>query len=648
MASIINSGKFLARDGNGVPYAGAELHTFLAGSAGATPQATYTDSTLGTPNANPVILDADGRADVWIGDASYLFILTEAGGSIGSPVWSVDNYTAALVASEISIIDVDEMYAGSNIEAVLAEVNSSVDTIADLRAIDPTAVANDKKTILVRGYATAGDTGGGEFYWNSTSTTTDNGGTVIQATAIVTGRWERVHTGSLNVKWFGAVGDGVTDDTDAFNNSFAETTSIDPVLVPAASYAITGTVTGFFYSTGKTTIVGGQVIAIISKGGEDSQTNTLYGHLALEDNTVTGTAEEGEKNTAFGTEVLRTNTIGYANAAMGYQALSTNLSGFGNSAFGSRTMLNTSTGNSNSAFGNDALQGNTTGTSNTAIGKNALSTNVSADFNTAVGHASLNLNNTGASNTAVGFQALTTNVTGSDNAALGRDSLLLATGSQNTAAGSGCLFNTTTGGNSAAVGFQAAYLSTTGSDNAALGLQALYSNTSGSYNVAVGRTSMFNCTTGSGNVQVGGMNSAGSLASVFNITTENDRVVMGSSGVTNAYIQVAWTIVSDKRDKTNFAEVPHGIEFVKRLKPTAYQFRENRESDTAVGPVRYGFKAQDVLELEGENPVIVDASDDEKLRFNDSNLMAVMVKAIQDQQEIIESLEARISQLEVK
>jgi len=32
---------------------------------------------------------------------------------------------------------------------------------------------------------------------------------------------------------------------------------------------------------------------------------------------------------------------------------------------------------------------------------------------------------------------------------------------------------------------------------------------------------------------------------------------MGSIGVTNAYVQVAWTVVSDARDKTNFGVVPH-------------------------------------------------------------------------------------------
>ena len=60
---------------------------------------------------------------------------------------------------------------------------------------------------------------------------------------------------------FGAIGDGITDDTAAFNAAWA---AADPqaVYVPAASYAITGTVTGKFFSFGLVTVVGGTVTTI--------------------------------------------------------------------------------------------------------------------------------------------------------------------------------------------------------------------------------------------------------------------------------------------------------------------------------------------------------------------------------------------------
>jgi hypothetical protein len=60
---------------------------------------------------------------------------------------------------------------------------------------------------------------------------------------------------------FGTVGDGVTDDTAAFNAAWAATAP-QAVYVPAASYAITGTVTGKFFSFGVVTLVGGTVTTI--------------------------------------------------------------------------------------------------------------------------------------------------------------------------------------------------------------------------------------------------------------------------------------------------------------------------------------------------------------------------------------------------
>jgi hypothetical protein len=64
-------------DVNGDPLSGGKLYTYLTGTA--TPKATYTDSTGNTANANPVILNARGEADVWIlTDQLYRFKLHDA------------------------------------------------------------------------------------------------------------------------------------------------------------------------------------------------------------------------------------------------------------------------------------------------------------------------------------------------------------------------------------------------------------------------------------------------------------------------------------------------------------------------------------------------------------------------------------------
>jgi hypothetical protein len=89
-------------------------------------------------------------------------------------------------------------------------------------------------------------------------------------------------------------------------------------------------------------------------------------------------------------------------------------------------------------------------------------------------------------------------------------------------------------------------------------------------------------------------------------------------------------VVSDARDKTDFKPVPHGLDFVLNLKTVAYRYKMTRDDTEGHGPVRYGFKAQDVLALEGDTPVIVDAEDADKLRFNDQSLIAVLVNALQE------------------
>lgn len=58
------SGRFQAFDANGDPLSAGRLYTYAAGTLGA--QATYTSASLATPNSNPVILDANGRAQVWL------------------------------------------------------------------------------------------------------------------------------------------------------------------------------------------------------------------------------------------------------------------------------------------------------------------------------------------------------------------------------------------------------------------------------------------------------------------------------------------------------------------------------------------------------------------------------------------------------
>lgn len=77
----------------------------------------------------------------------------------------------------------------------------TVNNVAALKL--KTGVYNGQLASLL-GYYNYADGGEGNFYWNSTSTATDNGGTIIQVTGVSTGRWIRLYNDFVNVKWFGA------------------------------------------------------------------------------------------------------------------------------------------------------------------------------------------------------------------------------------------------------------------------------------------------------------------------------------------------------------------------------------------------------------------------------------------------------------
>jgi hypothetical protein len=306
----------------------------------------------------------------------------------------------------------------------------------------------------------------------------------------------------------------------------------------------------------------------------------------------------------------------------------------------------------NVAVGNATLNSfSLSGSNNTAVGSGVLSAVTSGAGNTAVGRSAGQLISSGSFNTAVGSDSLIACTTGSRNIAMGNNTLRTCVGSgSNVAIGHDALYNlspsgTPSNGENVAVGFQAGYSGTSAAGGVLLGMYAGYSITTGNRNICLGQYAGFSMSTGSGNVAIGGLNAAGGNNPVFNITTQSNYISMGTGAITNAYVQVAWTVVSDARDKTDFAPVPHGLDFVTKLKPTAYRFKESRDATEGHGPLRYGFKAQDILELEGDNPVVIDAGTPEKLYFNDQNLLAILAKAIQEQQVIIDQLKADVAAL---
>ena len=189
------------------PLVGGKLYTYLAETT--TPATTYSNDT-GTPNTNPIILDANGECNLYLDDDKvYRLILKDA--------------------NDVTYFDKDRVSSIGGGDSKVLTFN----TIADLRL----KIGSEKEpTAQTSGYYAAGDGGGNRFYWDGTSGATDNGGTVIKPTFVSgAGRWLAIDAYTINVRQFGAKGNGSTDGTTAIqaaiNAAYGKT-----LYIPSGQY----------------------------------------------------------------------------------------------------------------------------------------------------------------------------------------------------------------------------------------------------------------------------------------------------------------------------------------------------------------------------------------------------------------------------
>jgi hypothetical protein len=251
--------------------------------------------------------------------------------------------------------------------------------------------------------------------------------------------------------------------------------------------------------------------------------------------------------------------------------------------------LNAGASTNSTAIGNNALSVST-GQNNVAVGQNALrNSNTTAQWNTAVGNnALMGISDPAAQhNTAIGFNALSNGVGNFSNCV---------------AIGSNALLNTREINNTG-IGYQAGSTITTGYNNIAIGHNAQVPNGS-----------------------------------------NHNQVRIGDGFITYAGIQVAWTITSDERWKSNIKDSELGLNFIQKLRPVSY-IRNNDEK----AKTEYGFIAQEIEKAfinagDSNNGVI--SKDDAGMygvRYND--FISITVKAIQEQQSMIEILQKKNEEL---
>lgn len=114
-------------DSNGAPLVGGKLYSYAAGTT--TPKATYTDESTASANANPVILDANGEANVWLDSGFYKFVLKD---SLDATQWTVDRVSAVGSSSDASSYSSGEITLANNVTTFTNITGLELDTTVGL------------------------------------------------------------------------------------------------------------------------------------------------------------------------------------------------------------------------------------------------------------------------------------------------------------------------------------------------------------------------------------------------------------------------------------------------------------------------------------------------------------------------------------
>lgn len=233
---------------------------------------------------------------------------------------------------------------------------------------------------------------------------------------------------------------------------------------------------------------------------------------------------------------------------------------------------------------------------NVGVGFNAL-TYADNDVlrNTAVGYYSMSAFSLGYDNTAIGFEALK-----------GGDSGPPAGNSQNTAIGSGALRNNSSGSGNVAIGFEAGKNSS--------GNDKLYIHNS----------------------------DAGTSSLIYGDFQFADLTINGSLEVTQG-ITGTVSPPSDIRYKENIQPIDNALDLINKLKGVRYDWKiDEFPNKNFPDKVQIGLIAQDVEKI---LPEVVNTKRDGYKGIEYSKITAVLINAIQEQQEMIEELKNEIKEI---
>jgi hypothetical protein len=154
-------------------------------------------------------------------------------------------------------------------------------------------------------------------------------------------------------------------------------------------------------------------------------------------------------------------------------------------------------------------------------------------------------------------------------------------------------------------------------------------------NSAAGAEPQINFNSSNASIEFVNRNSGGSKTYkwYYQASAAGSPATLSTSGV--------WTNASDFRGKENITDIDYGLATVSALKPRQYDVKSD-------GSHRLGFVAQELIE---HIPEVVHVSMTDKdgsdwYGVDYGSITAVLVKAIQEQQALIQTLTARVAALE--